>query len=96
VALKGDWEISWLDRGRDPTCAPDPNYPNGKDVDVVVCPDKPICEGELQPYPAPRCGLIMIKCNRCGSVTGVTTAGRPDDPRSLRMNCTFRREIDWP
>ena len=28
--------IKWVDRGREPQCAPDPKYPNGKDVDLTA------------------------------------------------------------
>lgn len=80
-----DWQIEWIDRGREPQCAPNPKYPNGIDIDSshgasVTCFSK-------LPCPAPRIGLWMVTCRTCGRREAVTTAGRPDDPRSLRMAC---------
>jgi len=31
-ARMSDFHIKWIDRGREPQCAPDPAYPNGKDL----------------------------------------------------------------
>lgn len=39
------------------------------------------------PYPAKRCGAYVVTCRICGTRTGVTTAGRADDPRSLTVSC---------
>ena len=81
------FKVQWLDRGREPQCAPDPNFPNGKDVDASeAAPGEPTCKAEL-PYPAKRCGVYVIECETCGVRVGVTTAGRPDDPRSARFPC---------
>ena len=77
--------VEWLDSGREPVCSPDPRYPEGIDV--------PRLDGEqnhckvLLPYPAKRCGLYIVTCSLCDSVIGLTTAGRPDDPRSVEMPC---------
>jgi hypothetical protein len=78
-------KIEWIDRGREPQCAPDPEYPNGKDVDGSEGAPK-TCFTEL-PYPAKRCGLYIVECETCGVRWGVTTAGRPDDPRSVKIAC---------
>lgn len=75
----------WVDRHRDPKCAPDPRYPNGKDVDLAGF-DIPTCKVDL-PCPAPRIGLYVITCHKCGMSVAATTAGRPDDPRSVRFPC---------
>lgn len=80
-----DWEIEWEDRGREPQQPANPDYPEGIDLDLAVA-EKPSCRGAL-PYPAARCGLYMIRCRRCGLTSAITTAGRADDPRSLRLNC---------
>lgn len=78
-------KVEWFDRGRDPVCAPNPAFPNGVDVDVSFgAPDT--CSTDL-PYPAKRCGTYIVVCERCGYGVGVTTAGRPDDPRSLKIAC---------
>ena len=77
--------VEWIDRGREPQAEPDPKYPSGIDVDVSEGAAK-ICTASL-PYPAKRCGLYLIKCSVCGLSVGVTTAGRPDDPRSVKVAC---------
>lgn len=78
-------KIKWLDRNREPKCAPNPAYPKGKDVDMSDGAAN-TCYTEL-PYPAKRCGLYVVECPKCSLVIGVTTAGRPDDPRSLKVAC---------
>lgn len=76
-------KIRWADRGREPQCPPDPRYPEGKDITSDA---KVVCHVDL-PYPAKRCGLWLIKCEVCGVSVAVTTAGRPDDPRSVEVPC---------
>jgi hypothetical protein len=79
------FDIDWIDSYREPLCPADPNFPNGKDV---RCPDfkGPKCLVQL-PYPARRIGLYTIKCNECGTSVAATTAGRPDDPKSVEFPC---------
>jgi len=79
-----DFEIEWIDRHREPQCAPNPAYPNGIDLDCSA--GLTSCLVQL-PYPAKRCGLYIVTCLKCGECVAATTAGRPDDPRSLRMAC---------
>lgn len=88
--MDADWTIEWIPRdgGRKPKVAPDPQFPNGKELDTANR-EFPSCRGEL-PYvlwPERGIGLLVIECRRCGMRTGVTTAGRPDDPISLTQNC---------
>lgn len=78
-------QVKWLDAGREPQCPPNPNYPNGIDVDISLGA-KNACDVTL-PYPAKRCGQYVVKCDRCKSVSIITTAGRPDDPKSVRLAC---------
>ena len=66
-------------------CAPDPNHPNGIAVDGSIR-GMESCLVEL-PYPAPECGMWLVRCGRCGVSVAITAAGRPDDPISIRMNC---------
>lgn len=82
------FEIRWIDNGREPQCAPDPNFPEGKDIDMsdALQPGWPTCRTEL-PYPAKRCGLYVVTCRHCDLSVAITTAGRPDDPRSARVGC---------
>lgn len=78
-------KIKWVDAGREPTCSPDPAYPKGKDIQMAAGVG-PKCRIEL-PYPAKRCGVYRIECARCRLMVYVTTAGRPDDPKSIEINC---------
>lgn len=75
----------WLDSGREPQCPPDPAYPEGIDIDLSAG-RSPTCETALG-YPARRCGLYVVICRTCSLRVSVTTAGRPDDPRSLKVAC---------
>jgi hypothetical protein len=78
--------VAWDDHGREPQCPPNPLLPDGLDVDVSEGAKK-TCAVAL-PYPAPRCGVWVICCDECGLSVGVTAAGRPDDPRSVKVACT--------
>jgi hypothetical protein len=80
--------VEWQDRGREPQCPPNPAYPNGKPLrltDIVKARVKH-CKVDV-PYPAKRCGLYVIECQKCGLRVGVTTAGRPDDPTYIELAC---------
>lgn len=83
-------KVEWIDGGREPTEPPDPRYPNGIDAG----PQGPLrlssCRTAL-PYPAKRCGAYRVECETCGQSMLVTTAGRPDDPRSVTMICRGRK-----
>lgn len=80
------FKILWLDGGREPQCAPDPNYPNGIDLDCSANASLR-CNVSL-PYPAKRCGMYLVECKTCGTNILITTAGRLDDPRSVTIACT--------
>lgn len=82
--------VEWIDAGRDPQCEPNPAYPNGKDLDVSNGAAK-TCSTQL-PYPARRCGHYVVNCTACRMTVAVTTAGRTDDPRSIRLACRPARE----
>lgn len=77
--------VEWLSKGRKARCAPDPDYPDGKNLDLSLGATKS-CKFDL-PYPAPECGVFLIRCEDCGLTVGVTAAGRPDDPKSIRVTC---------
>jgi hypothetical protein len=76
--------VEFLDSGREPKVAPHPAYPDGIDVDLARGAKG--CRTEL-PYPAPRCGVMLVKCDACGCTAGITVAGRRDDPRSAIIPC---------
>ena len=79
------FDIFWKDAGKEPQCAPNPAYPDGIDVDLSAGIIR-ACTVQL-PYPAKRIGAYIVTCNKCGISNGCTTAGRPDDPRSIKMAC---------
>lgn len=83
-------KITWLDLQREPVCKPDPKYPDGIDVDAAAGA-KMTCKVDL-PYPARRCGYYRIECEECGQSYAVTTAGRPDDPRSVTIPCKATKQ----
>ncbi|WP_445222201.1 hypothetical protein ACKWRH_21335 [Bradyrhizobium sp. Pa8] len=78
--------VIWVDHGREPQCAPNPNFPNGVDVDLRRDKEQPGCSADL-PYPAKRCGHHLVQCDVCGYSVAITTAGRPDDPRRITLPC---------
>jgi hypothetical protein len=82
------WQIEWIDGGKEPQCPPDPRYPSGIDIRLTADTGAagPTCTGAL-PYPAKRIGYYIVKCTTCNQSVVVTTAGRPDDPRSLQLAC---------
>jgi hypothetical protein len=77
--------VQWNDAGREPQCAPNPNYPDGIKLDVSEGATQ-TCTVDL-PYPAKRCGQYIVECCLCGFRVIVTTAGRPDDPTSIKLPC---------
>jgi len=77
--------VEWIDGNREPQNPPDPDYPEGIDVDATEGAT-PTCT-TLLPYPAKRCGHFLVTCSVCKQRVAVTTAGRPDDPRSLKIKC---------
>lgn len=78
-------KIEWIDAGREAACPPDPAYPDG--VNLVDNPEALAHCVTLLPYPAPRCGLWVVRCERCRKSVHITAAGRVDDPRSISMAC---------
>jgi hypothetical protein len=80
--------VTWHDNGREPQVAPDPAYPSGRDI-LLPLEIAARCTVKL-PYPAKRCGFYHVKCTHCDCSVAVTTAGRPDDPRSIEIPCKRR------
>ncbi len=78
-------KVTFLDSGREPQCPPNPDFPMGKDADLSFGAEA-TCTAGL-PYPAPRCGAMVVECETCGIRVAVTVAGRPDDPRSVKIGC---------
>jgi hypothetical protein len=76
---------TWVDRGREPQCPSDPQFPFGVDLDTSGGAENR-CQTAL-PYPAKRCGYFVVSCKDCGLTCCITTAGRADDPRSVTLAC---------
>lgn len=78
-------DVEFVSHHRKPQVAPDPRYPNGIDIDLTDGA-KIACLADL-PYPAECCGVLMVRCKNCGYSVAITTAGRPDDPRTVKLPC---------
>jgi hypothetical protein len=79
------FRITWHDRQREATVPADRTFPNGRDIDYAG-PGARACLVELA-HPASRVGFWTLFCLKCRSHAGVGTAGRADDPRSVRVPC---------
>jgi hypothetical protein len=77
--------VGFIDSGREPQCPSNPDFPDGTEVDMSHGAAK-TCDVSL-PYPAPRCGVLVMDCSKCGLRVGVTVAGRRDDPRIAKLAC---------
>lgn len=82
---EGKHSVKFLDSGREPECRADPRFPLGRAIDAAQGADRS-CIVELL-YPAPRCGVLVVECERCGRKDMLTVAGRADDPRAIRVAC---------
>ena len=78
-------KVKWFDGKAEPKCPPNPAYPDGIDLDESHGAEK-TCTAAL-PYPARRIGHYQVTCPVCGVRVACTTAGRPDDPRSIKIAC---------
>jgi hypothetical protein len=83
--MDAHFDLTWVDKGREPHSPPNPDYPDGIDLDSSGGA-KLSCLVPL-PYPARRCGDYIVYCRLCGLKVIATTAGRPDDPRSIKLAC---------
>lgn len=82
---------TWIDRYREPQCKPNPAFPLGQDIDLTGGAEK-FCSRTFS-WPAKRCGYWYVECSECGTNALITTAGRPDDPRSVKIACK-KKEAD--
>lgn len=82
------FKVTWIDRKREPQNPADPRYPNGIDLDMTR--GEPANCSTALPYPAKRCGYYYVECTICGKNAVITTAGRRDDPRSVKLACKQR------
>ena len=77
--------IEWRDAGKEPRHPPNPAYPHGRHI-IGVRPGATSCKIDL-PYPAKRIGYYSVTCRLCGFTIAISTAGRPDDTRSVTVPC---------
>ena len=82
---RNQFKIDWIDKGTNAILSSDPSYPNGIDLDISKGAER-TCSTTL-PYPAKRCGVYSVKCNKCQLAVMITTTGRADDPRTVKLSC---------
>jgi hypothetical protein len=80
-----DIQIKFISHHRKAKNKPNPEYPDGIDLDLTKGA-KVACLADL-PYPAECCGILIVRCKKCGANATITTAGRRDDPRSVKLGC---------
>lgn len=78
-------KIDWIDRQQVAQALPSPDHPDGMDLDISKGASA-TCSTTL-PYPAKRIGWFSVECQTCGIKALISTAGRADDPRSLKLAC---------
>lgn len=84
-AVESRFLVDWVDLHRYASHPADPSYPNGSAIDVAL--DAPRACRLALPSPTARCGLWVITCRVCGYSIALNTAGRADDPSSVRLPC---------
>ena len=82
-------QVEWVDHKKKSTTPAHARYLDGIDVNASGGAAA-TCKIDL-PYPAKGLGLYRIVCLDCGFTIAVTTAGRADDPRSVRIPCKERK-----
>lgn len=83
--------VTFLSHNRKPQVAPDPAHPNGIDLDLTDGA-KSACLADL-PYPAECCGVLIVRCDQCGYSAAITTAGRVDDPKTVKLPCNLLKAV---
>jgi hypothetical protein len=67
-------------------------YPDGIDLDLTGGNHQvKSCKTDL-PYPAKRAGYYVVTCAGCGMKLITRTAGRADDPKSVRLACKRKHD----
>jgi hypothetical protein len=77
--------VEWFDLQVQATEPANPEFPDGIKIDVSLGAML-TCNIGLK-YPAPGVGRYHIACRECGRTAAITTAGRADDPKSVRFPC---------
>lgn len=82
--VQEQFEITWRDGHREPSCAPNPAYPAGVDLDISKGAQT-TCKVAL-PYPAKRIGGYVIECHRCGIGVGAVEVFGTESAASFRFS----------
>jgi hypothetical protein len=80
--------VRFLGTGQKAKHPANPNYPEGVHLNQTggVEGDGNVCVVQL-PWPAKEIGAWKVECTICALRVACTTAGRPDDPRSITVRC---------
>lgn len=78
-------KYEWIDGRHRAKGKPNPDYPDGIDLDASGGAVRS-CRTDL-PHPTKRCGKYLVTCDVCKLLSVITTAGRADDPRSVKVAC---------
>jgi hypothetical protein len=78
------FKVQWIDRGRPPNNPPNPDFPNGQDIDSWA---RPACRVELPYMTQKNVGYWYVECLLCRTNVLITMASRPDDPKSVMLPC---------
>lgn len=82
------FKVKWFSANRLPKDVPDLRFPEGVDVDCTL--GRPGCTVQLE-HPTKGCGQYYVECRQCGINAIITTAGRFDDPRSVKLPCKSKK-----
>jgi hypothetical protein len=91
--MSEQFTVKWLDRGRPPRGAPDPDYPNGIAIDHG---ERPACLVTLPYMTKQHVGLWYVECAKCRANVLITMASRPDDPKSVMLPCLASNKCPRP
>ena len=78
------FKVEFIDRGRPPRVAANPDIPNGQHIDSG---ERPACRVELPYMTQTNVGYWYVECRKCKTNMLITMASRPDDPKSVMLPC---------
>lgn len=95
--LCGAFSVSWSAREREENgikrtwakYPPTPGFENGGDLDFAK-DGASWCVTALSVWPG-RLGTLHVRCQHCDVTVDLTTAGRADDPKLVRLPCWWGR-----
>jgi hypothetical protein len=95
--VRGAFSISWSARTRvengvartGPAHPATPGFENGTDLDLARDAAS-WCTASCPPWPG-KLGMLHLRCQHCDVTVDLTTAGRADDPKLVRLPCWWGR-----